>query len=118
LPQPIKSQKLGDIDRKRPLLILPKDFVAQFPRDYVAEYRERSATMLEVTLVDKKSPAMSKRYSVNHHHGSSQVALPMTWLRDKFVQVSDTLDVYEDPANKRVLVMTLQRFYPAGVAVI
>lgn len=118
MQQPIKSLQLGDLDSKQPLLFLPQSFADQFPNDYVAEYRERSSTLLEVTLVNPKSPAGNKRYRVFHHHGASQVSIPKVWLRDKLASAGEHVDIYQDGLDPKKLVLTLRRFYPAGGAVI
>jgi hypothetical protein len=116
--EPIKSQKVGDLDQKQPLLILPQAFVAQFSNadDLFIEYTERSATLLELKVVEKNKPVGNRRYRLVKHHGCAQVSVPRTWLRDKVARINDIIDVYQD-ADPEKLLLTLRRFSANGAVV-
>lgn len=92
-----------DLDEaKQPIVILPPSFAKAIanPKRAAVEFTEPAIGTLAAQVVDKKSTAQNRRYSLVFHAGSCWISVPKAWLRDrvptagdkiKIMQVSDTL---------------------------
>lgn len=83
-----RTVTLDDLNTQ-PLLYLPTDFVASFPDHYEAEFRQVAPNVMELRLVDPKTPAKAKRYSVVKHNGATWTSIPKAWLRDRGARSGD-----------------------------
>lgn len=101
---------IGNLETQ-PLLHLPAVWAAQFPRHYRAEFREISVSILEMVMVEPKSPARFRRYRIVRHNSGIWTSIPRPWLRDCSARVGDLIEV---TWNATTCTLTLRRMSGPG----
>ena len=106
----LKTIRVDDVDRKQTLLILPTAFLRQFTAAHCASFQELCQGALRLDISEQGERPQNRPYRfVTPKKGGTWVSVPRQWLRNMGARPGDFLDVFEDPADKRKLIVQYRR---------
>jgi hypothetical protein len=109
-----RTLAMESVDSKQQLMMLPLDYVRRYPDSYEAEFKELRGGVLQLHIVDPRSPQRAKRYRVVRHHGSAWVSVPRPWLRDRSARDGDEVELLAS-ADPDAMYFRFIRKVPLGV---